>query len=216
MIIYRLTSPSGGVYIGQTCNFKERMRGHGKDAFGRSNCALIGEAIRLHGWANFKKEIVFDVPKELSDGLESSLIAEYKALGISYNIESGGRKGNTVPESTKAKMSQFRKNFTGWKHADETKLKISKNNGKFWQGKTGKKNIKSKPIIQLDLEGNFIKEWDCAMDVYRDLGISNRSISNMCTGVIIKTRNKFTTAKSAGGFKWKFKDLETESASNTN
>lgn len=53
----------------------------------------------------------------------------------------------------------------------------------------------SKKTIQYDLNGIFIKEWNCVRDIERELKISNESISHCCTG---KT-------KTAGGYKWKYK-----------
>lgn len=54
MIIYKLTSPSGWVYVGQTSNFKKRMQGHKYDAANhRDSCILLCRAIRKYGWENF-------------------------------------------------------------------------------------------------------------------------------------------------------------------
>ena len=40
----------------------------------------------------------------------------------------------------------------------------------------------SKPIEQYDLEGNFIKEWNSAAQVERDLGFNHSNISKCCLG----------------------------------
>ena len=53
-----------------------------------------------------------------------------------------------------------------------------------------------KPILQLDLNGNLIKEWESAVKAKLELKISNKSISEVC-------RRK---RKTAGGFKWKYKE----------
>lgn len=60
----------------------------------------------------------------------------------------------------------------------------------------GKQNgIKSsKPIIQLDLEGNVIKKYDSARQASNELNISYKCISKCCLG-------KLKTYK---GFQWKF------------
>lgn len=49
-----------------------------------------------------------------------------------------------------------------------------------------------KSIIQLTKEGKFVKKWNSAIDVYKELNISNSLISLCLTGKI----------KTAGGFKW--------------
>ena len=61
-------------------------------------------------------------------------------------------------------------------------------------GMRGKKCIFSKPIIQLSLKGEYIRTWDCARDVYRELGICYRTISSVLKG----------RGHTAGGFKWKY------------
>lgn len=45
------------------------------------------------------------------------------------------------------------------------------------------------PVIQMDLDGNFIKEWDSATEVERNLGICLESVRAVCLGKIKSTRN---------------------------
>ena len=77
-----------------------------------------------------------------------------------------------------------------------TKTKMRINARKPSKGKYGKKHHRSKPIIQYDKDGNFIREWDCANDVERVLGISNKHIGSVCLG----------KRKSCGGYIWKYKN----------
>lgn len=53
---------------------------------------------------------------------------------------------------------------------------------------------KRKKIIQYDLEGNFIKIWDCMSDVTRQLNIETGDLTCVCQG----------KQKTAGGFQWKY------------
>ena len=53
-----------------------------------------------------------------------------------------------------------------------------------------------KPILQYDLNGNFIKEWKSGCEVSRQLCISQANISACCRNV----------RRQAGGFVWKFKE----------
>jgi len=47
-IIYKITSPNGKSYIGQTIQtFNQRMKGHRK---ANSNCILLKKAIIKYGW----------------------------------------------------------------------------------------------------------------------------------------------------------------------
>ena len=49
-------------------------------------------------------------------------------------------------------------------------------------GRFGINANKSKPVYQYDLNMNFIKKWDCQRDVQRELGFSEKSISNCVLG----------------------------------
>lgn len=52
-----------------------------------------------------------------------------------------------------------------------------------------------KPILQYDLDDNFIKEWESAMEIERSLGFNNSQINKCCKGFYEK----------AHGYKWNFK-----------
>lgn len=60
----------------------------------------------------------------------------------------------------------------------------------------------SKPVIQYDTNNNFIKEWDSIHEVSRVLKIGRSNITNVC-----QNKKKY---KTAGGFIWKYKELEAE------
>ena len=62
-------------------------------------------------------------------------------------------------------------------------------------GKTGRENKRSIPILQFDLDDNFIKEWDNANIASQELSINYKAI-NACIRGLTKT---------SGGFKWKTK-----------
>ena len=49
-----------------------------------------------------------------------------------------------------------------------------------------------KPVLQFTLDGEFIKQWDSARAVERELGFNNSDLSKCCKG----------KKKSVGGFKW--------------
>jgi hypothetical protein len=60
--------------------------------------------------------------------------------------------------------------------------------------KRGKESTSSKPILQLDLTGKFIKKFWSTREAERETGILNQNISKVLTG----------KRKSAGNFKWEF------------
>lgn len=75
---------------------------------------------------------------------------------------------------------------------------IPHNKGKQFTQICGNNHWNHKPVLQYDLNGNFIKEWISASEVQKELGISQSAISACC-------RNKYGY-KTAGGYIWKFKE----------
>lgn len=198
--IYRHISPSMKVYVGITCRKPEYRWNNGR-GYKKIDQPLFYKAINKYGWNNFKHEVLFrDLSESRAKNLEKDLIRHYKNLGLSYNITDGG-DGALGAGYT----------HTGWKHSEETKKNFSKQrkgtktgsrNPMYGRhltnpayGKFGKEHPASKKVLQLTKEGNLIREWDSISDVYRDLKIIPTNITAVCRG----------RAKSAGGFKWKYK-----------
>jgi len=115
------------------------------------------------------------------------------------------RIGKDKADLTKSKMS---KSQTGRKHPDEVKEKIrevniGENNPAYGMGARqcgkdnpmyGKISTQRKSILQLDKEGNFIKEYDY-LSLVADDGFNIGNVSGVCNG----------KGKTSGGFVWKFK-----------
>ena len=59
---------------------------------------------------------------------------------------------------------------------------------------------RSKSVIQLDKNGNFIKEWSCSQEIQRQLGYLASYIRSCCRNVL----------PSAYGFIWKYKKENPE------
>ena len=100
-------------------------------------------------------------------------------LGKKYSEERNQKLRKPKSEETKQKISKAK---LGKLKSDDYKQKIS--------------NIKSKPVLQYDLHGNFIKEWPSATKAGESLNKKNSAISECCN-------NK---RKSAYNFIWKFKN----------
>ena len=104
--VYKHTSPSGKVYIGQTIqrNLNERWRGGN----GYPN-TIFEKAIIKYGWDNITHEIIAScLTKEEANIIEIELIAYYKSIRMSYNSDNGGAGiGHTMktPEDVKQKIS---------------------------------------------------------------------------------------------------------------
>jgi len=57
-----------------------------------------------------------------------------------------------------------------------------KGEGNSMYGKTLEKNPRSIPILQLDLKGDIVKRWSCAVEIHQELGYSITMIRNCYNG----------------------------------
>lgn len=93
-IIYKYTSPSQKVYIGQTRNSLEERAG--KDGSNYKGCKYFYSAIQKYGFENFKREILEECFDELLDEREKYWIQYYNSLAPNgYNLAHGGHKETT-------------------------------------------------------------------------------------------------------------------------
>lgn len=75
-------------------------------------------------------------------------------------------------------------------HAYKHKLRRAPSAGKF-----GKNHHRSRPIYQLTLTGDHVRDWDSISDAARELGIRGNGVQAVCAGV----------EKAFKGFIWKYK-----------
>ncbi len=103
-LIYKLTSPSGKSYIGQTNNLSRRLSEHKSK---RSACIALKHAIQKYGIDNFTVTILMEGLSidEANKQEELSILSENTLSPIGYNLKSGGLN-NTHSECTKEKMRQ--------------------------------------------------------------------------------------------------------------
>jgi group I intron endonuclease len=131
---------------------------------------------------------------------------------------SNSNKGKTHSIETKLKISSVHKGKIRNKESVKKQIESRKNNNKPWHSditkeKMSKSSINKpkckehienmilsryKPILQYDLEENFIKEWLGATQVRDELGYSQSNITGVCNG-LRKTHKKYI---------WKYKKKE--------
>ena len=87
--IYKHTSPSGKSYIGQTMNYKQRVRAHKNLT---ANATIFASAIKKYGWENFTSEIIkYNLSLDDANAYEAFYIAEHNTLVPNgYNVAVGG------------------------------------------------------------------------------------------------------------------------------
>lgn len=185
-VIYCYTSPSEKRYIGQTYEeLKRRARWKNmKYAYGGG--LKIENARKKYGPENFKYEVLEIINAETIDELIKKLndreiywIKKFDTFKSGYNSTIGGRA--TYSEKRSASK-------VGFKHSEDTKKYLSEINKKRRAEhpydtacnlqKSHEQNRKS--ILQYDLDGNFIKEWNCAEEAAASLNIDASSIRKCC------------------------------------
>lgn len=211
--IYKITSPSGKVYIGQSWSIKSRWNEHKfrskSDNYG---CILLSRSFKKYGFENHKLEIIHELPidvdQKVLDEYEILYIDLYRCIGIELlNIKEGGR-GGKLPKESRNKISETLKGNIPWNkgkngiYSDDTKKKMREKKIGRILSEDHKKKIRnnsrpqnSKLIIQYSLDGEFIKEWKSIASASTELSIQEQNIGKVC----------MDKRKSAGGFIWKYK-----------
>lgn len=227
-VIYMFTNKiNGKKYIGQTVNERRRYLEHkrGKD---KANYHL-DNAIKKYGIEAFNYEILNTIIASSKEGLIQQLnrwevhyINKYNATNYDYgyNVAVGGGAnglgkqywlGKHHTEETKKKLSKIHK---GSFLSDEIKKKISIASNRMWASEEYRKkhkegmgkyfdnpNLKhhlAKKTIQYDLDGNFVKEFESLTEAALKMNCDKALIMRVCQG----------KAKTAKGYKWKYKEKE--------
>jgi hypothetical protein len=102
-IIYKITSPSGKAYVGQTMrSFERRVAEHKRES---SRCTLLKRAIQKYG-DEMKYEIIEDnVPQEQMNAREIYWINHFNSLAPSgYNLNSGGGAPQIISQEAKDRV----------------------------------------------------------------------------------------------------------------
>lgn len=209
--IYKLTSPSGKCYIGQSIELNTRLK---KYEYGHCKSQnYIYNALKKYGFENFKIDILFETsdPTNIYDvlnQLELDFINLYGCIAPKgYNLRTGGDSyklsqitKDKIAESSigkvmskearlsmsKAKLGVSRKPFT-----EETIKKMSK--PKTAEHSRNIAKSKHKIVYQYDMNNQLVKQWNSVKETKAE-GFHPSAISSVCSG----------RRKSTGGFKWSY------------
>ena len=154
-IIYKYTSPSNKVYIGQTINEKAR-----RNCFLNINHCYAGGKIDLARAKYLPECFSYTVLERIYDNDKYKLLQRLNELEIKYieQFDSFRSGYNSTPGGQ-----------TLYIYSDEDKNKISKS--------------KIKKVVQYDLEGYFISIWDSAKEAGEALHIDRTGIAKCCRKV---------------------------------
>ena len=168
---------------------------------GGDGCSPSEETRKKISESHKGKRVSEEVKKKISNSLKGENSYNYgkhlseltkKKIGDSHrgSVHTNEHK-NKISEALRGeKHPMYNKH-----HTEESKKKSSESHKGLL---LGAKNPKAKKVLQYDLEENLIKIWDCMSEAGRQLNINNRSIYNCCKG----------SAKTAGGFIWKYCENE--------
>lgn len=187
---------NGKYYIGKSNNIWSRKTSHFKKLrVNNHENSYLQNAFNKYGEENFTFEILEEYPDEgfILPSMENYwcnlLDAHNREVG--YNIQpTNPYNQHKHSQETKDKISKKHK---GKKHTQEHKDKVQ-------IGLIGKRATefpeKRIPILQYDLNMNFIKEWEGTR-------IASKALKIWESNINIVLRNK--GQKSAGGYIWKYK-----------
>lgn len=210
--IYKITSPSNRVYIGQSMNINKRWTKYKHfarqpklyrsfDKYGMENhiFEIIEECEqeKLNERELYYKQIELD---KVDNDWSRVLFCDLHDLGSggprseeTKQKISDGLKGRIYRDEWRVKIGISKlgnKNHLGFKHSEEAKDKIRKK-------KLGvSRPYRYKVVLQHDKQGNFIQEWESLKAATLYYKLSSGDISAVCRG----------KQKTAGGFKWEYKN----------
>lgn len=127
--IYKYTSPSGKVYIGQTCK-PLSIRAYNGEGYRHST--YFYNAIKKYGFKNFSCEILKDdLSSEEANYWEIYFINLYNSTNrdFGYNINPGG-DNHTISEEGRKKLSKRMKDNNPMKNPETAKKVKEKNIGR--------------------------------------------------------------------------------------
>ncbi len=165
--IYKITSPTGKMYIGSTINLNRR-----KNEYDKLYCKKqpkLYYSIKKHGWKNHIFEVIEECLVEQLDEREifhkQQFINEFgwsKTLFCHLIDGKGGYKS----DETKRKISESNKGISRPRSKEATekaKKTIEDNGGCWWRNKLGGKGTPRiklrKPVLQISLDNSILKQW---------------------------------------------------------
>ena len=211
--IYKITSPNNRIYIGQSVDIEKRFKGYKRFYVKNKKQTKLHRSFLKYGVINHTFEVIKECEISELNYYERYYQDLYDCLnnGLNCTLTKTNDKSGKASKETLLKMSQVQKgnqNWLGKKHSEESKIKMSLaakgrkhsdevNKSKGRKGRTSnrigcfsEKHPRSLTVLQYDLEGNFIKEWVCLMDIKREYNYNAGNISQCINGKF-KTAYKF-------------------------
>lgn len=175
-------------YIGQTVySIDNRWKEHLGSSNRNEDNFLIHNAIKKYGKENFFIEKLEECSNDKLDEREKYWILKEKTFcknNQGYNLTYGGE--GVIKYSDEEILNLWKKGYTGTDIAKELGANIgticARLNQLVAKEEIQKRKVKkiAKPVLQYDLYGDFIKEWESAAQAEKELNVSSSSITRCC------------------------------------
>ena len=172
------------VYVGKTI-YGDNPNKRWKNGSGYRTQSYFYRAINKYTWDGFEHKIVASLlTKEEAINFEKLLIKLYNARNPKhgYNCTNGGE------------------GMEGYHHTEESKLKQINSMKKYYSNPEYIQNMRDvshkRVILQFTLDGIFVNKYESAMEVERQLGVLNATVSKCA----------FNQLPSAGGYIFLFEE----------
>lgn len=195
--IYRITSPSGRIYIGQSWDIDRRWRDYRSSKGGSQR--KVKSSFSKYGVDNHKFEMLQELPDTITqkylDEMEILFIAQYRECGYRMmNIHPGG-KGGKLPDEIKEEISKARKGthlseeslksrrekMKGYRHSVKTREKMSESRKKWKRSKESIRKTAEWHTGRKRTEATKQKLRECGRAVNRDINYRNKMSESLKT-----------------------------------
>jgi group I intron endonuclease len=199
-VIYKITSPSGRVYVGKTKRLKIRIWEYRWRSKKRKS--IIHDSIKGYGWEAHKLEVIEEVSDELLNEREMFWIKELNTFYLDnekgMNMTKGGDgnvpswKHNIERRKKQSKAFSGKNNpFYGKTHSEEYRkrksIEVSEYNKKNgvkvpeWGAEKGRQKI-IKAVLMYDAAGSFVREFESCTEAGKFINGKARDISACASG----------------------------------
>lgn len=183
--VYMYTSPSGKHYVGRTC--LSQYERAGKLGIRYKTSRAFWNAIQKYGWENFSYKV-------LEEGILADDIDKRENYWINYYHSSTDENGYNLlkPNGTFKQATEECKKRLSETRRGEKNPAYGKHRPFPHKGLEKAIEINSKPVMQFDLNGNYIRTYSSRREAANSVHCQEVNIGKCCLG----------THKQAGGYQW--------------
>ena len=197
-VIYKITSPTGRIYVGKTKRPKTRVWEYRWRSKKRKS--IVHDSIKGYGWEAHKFEIIEETTDDLLNEREIFWIKELNSFYLDNQMgmnmtrggDGGGQRWMHDVERRKKQSERFKGEggtFYGRHHTEENKKAQSermKQRQKThptkvpqWGAEKGWEAVR-KPVVCYDSSGCFLKEYVSVIEAAKELMISSNVVIDSC------------------------------------